>query len=70
MASTFDVIVTRDTTESCTMLIEAESAEDARDKALSRARSDTDLVWEHDYTPNANKELYVTSCDRQEDIGS
>lgn len=63
MKQNYDVIVTRDTTESCTMVIEAESPEAAQQAALERSRNDTDLVWEQDDTPNASKEHYVTSCE-------
>ena len=47
-AATYEVIATRDTTESCCMLVEAEDEADALEKALARASSDKDLVWEHD----------------------
>lgn len=62
MTKNFDVIVTRDTTESCTMVIEAESQEEAEQAGLDRALNDTDLCWEQDDTPNASSDPYVTSC--------
>lgn len=60
MRRNYDVIVTRDTTESCTMVIEAANSSDAELAALERARADEDLVWEQDDTPNASKHPYVT----------
>lgn len=70
MPKTYDVIITRDTTESCTMLIEATSLEEANHIALARSYEDTDLVWEQDDTPNASKNHYVTSSDTTEGLGS
>lgn len=67
---TYDVIVTRDTTESCTMLIEALNENEAHNLALQRAAEDSDLVWEGDFTPNASKQLYVTSCETSEELSS
>jgi hypothetical protein len=63
---TYNVIVTRDTTESCTMLIEAASSEEAIGAALKRSCEDI-LVWKQDWTPNASKHCYITSC---EELGS
>lgn len=57
---TFDIIVTRDTTESCTMLIAAETREEAMEAARDRAQTDLDLVWEQDDTTNASSDPYVT----------
>jgi hypothetical protein len=62
----WDVIVTRDTTESCTMVIEAATELDAKLEAIRRSHSDDDLVWEQDDTPNASKEHYVTDCEPTE----
>jgi len=59
----YDVIVTRDTTESCTMVIEAASLEEAQQAGLDRALNDSDLVWEQDDTPNASSDPYVTGCE-------
>ncbi|MCO5157924.1 MAG: hypothetical protein M9945_14440 [Aquamicrobium sp.] len=70
MRRTYDVIVTRNTTESCTMLVEAENRAAAIMLAHERSYRDPDLVWEQDDTPNASKEHYVTSCEAQEDLGS
>lgn len=47
-AATYEVIATRNTTESCCMLVEAKNEDDALEEALSRASSDKDLVWEQD----------------------
>jgi hypothetical protein len=62
MMKTFDVIVTRDTTESCTVVVEADSVEEAHEAAVQRALTDIDLVWEQDDTPNASADPYVTFC--------
>lgn len=59
----FDVIVTRDTTESCAIVIEAHSEAEAIAAAIARSHTDLDLVWEHDDTPNASREHYVTNCE-------
>lgn len=56
----WDVIVTRDTTESCTMVVEADSADAAAYAAIARSREDDALVWEQDDTTNASDEHYVT----------
>lgn len=66
MPKMFDVIVTRDTTESCTMVIEGETAEEAQQAALDRSYSDSDLVWEQDDTPNASSDHYVTDVEETE----
>jgi flagellar basal body rod protein FlgC len=57
----WDVIVTRDTTESCTMVVEADNEQAAQDAALQR--SYVDPVWEQDDTPNASKHHYVTNVE-------
>jgi hypothetical protein len=67
MSKTYDVIVTRDTTESCTMLVVADSRDHAISQALQRTHSDTDLVWEQDYTPNVSSDHYVTHCEEHYD---
>jgi hypothetical protein len=60
---TYDIIVTRDTTESCCMVIAAHTVADARQAALDRANSDDDLVWERDDTPNASRHPYITNLE-------
>lgn len=59
----YDVIVTRDTTESCAMVVEAATEDEAREHAAERAQSDPDLVWTQDDTPNASADPYVTHCE-------
>lgn len=59
----FDVIVTRDTTESCCMVVEATDADEASRHAIERSRTDFDLVWEQDDTINSSKEHYLTHCE-------
>lgn len=70
MAKVFDVIVTRNITESCTMLIETENRATAIMLAHERSRTDLDLVWEQDDTPNVSAEYCVTRCELQGVIGS
>ena len=62
----FEMIVTRDTTESCIFTVDAEDENEARDKALERARQDKTLPWEQDDTPNASKSPYVTNCEPED----
>ena len=70
MPKTYDVIVTRNTTESRTMLIEAENRAAAIMFASERSSRDPDLVWMQDDTPNAGKQHSVTSCEafREQDV--
>lgn len=70
MRKNYDVIVTRYTTESCTMLVEASSKDEAEKVALERAGQDNCLTWEQDETPNLSKDRYITSCEEQDAIGS
>jgi hypothetical protein len=57
----FTVIVTRDTTESTTMTINARTAQDAQDWALAVANAGTaELLWEKD--DNSPGEAYLTGC--------
>jgi len=63
MSKMYDVIVTRDITERCAMVVEATNPVDAGLEAIRRAGIDTDLVWEQDDTPNDWKERYVTHCE-------
>lgn len=63
MRRNYDVLVTRDVTESCTMVVEAATPEEAEDAAIRRARADlTDLVWERDETPS-KPDIYVTNIE-------
>lgn len=62
----FDIIMTRDVTESCAMVIEAPSREAAVAAAFKRAKADNDLVWEADDTP-LDPEIYATNCEKIED---
>jgi hypothetical protein len=70
MTKVYDVIVARNITESCTMLIEAENRAAAIMLAHERSRADLDLVWEQDDTPSAGAEYCVTRCELQGVIGS
>ena len=62
MTKTWDILVTRDVTESCSMVIEAENLAAAHLAAWDRARADLDLVWEPDDTPN-DPDPYITNCE-------
>ena len=59
----FRVLVTRDTTETCSVLVNAASEEEAKANALTISKDDPDLVWEQDDTTNASMEHYVTGCE-------
>jgi hypothetical protein len=56
---TYEVIVTRDTTESTVIQVMADSPEAAEAEALAESRKGR-YVWEQDDTPNASAEHYVT----------
>lgn len=58
----FTVIVTRDTTESCEIEIEAEGQDEAEEAALARSK-DSSIEWEPDDTPNASADHYITGCE-------
>jgi hypothetical protein len=66
MPRTFDVIVSRKVTESCTMLIEAENRAAAIMIAQERSYNDPDLVWEQ---ADEGREHTVASCEAMEDLG-
>lgn len=59
---TYDVLVTRDITESCSMLISAPNEDVARLLAFERAQDDQDLVWELD-DPKPRNTPYVTNIE-------
>jgi hypothetical protein len=57
----FTVIVTRDTTESAVLTVDAKNIRDARDQAMRMVLEDTNQIdWEQDYTPNASAHPYIT----------
>lgn len=58
----FTVIVTRDTTESTAIEIEAANESDAEDMALELASADygSGVVWEHDEYSGMQSEPYTT----------
>lgn len=63
---TFNVIVTRDTTESTTVTLDAPDGQAAIDAALELVRMDpNDLSWAQDDTPNASSDPYVTDVSEQ-----
>lgn len=59
----FSVIVTRDTTESAYVEIEAASESEAEEKAIAYSRDNPNLTWERDDTPNASKEHYTNGAE-------
>lgn len=60
----FTVIVTRDTTESCEIEVEAESQEAAEQAGLQTALDfPGEQEWLPDDTTNASKDPYVTGCE-------
>lgn len=59
----YDVLVTRDITQSCSIVVEANSPEEAENIALANARFSSDLQWaDDDPLPQSAYEPYVTSC--------
>lgn len=62
----FTVIVTRDTTESTSVVIDAADADEASEKALDISYNDPYIKWEQDYTPNASDDHYVTGVEEDE----
>ena len=60
---TFTVILTRDTTESTILTVEAKDGQQAIDKALASDLSE--LPWEIDDTPNASSDVYVTDVSEE-----
>lgn len=65
MRKVYEVIVTRDTTESTVIQVEAESPEEAEAEALSESYNGR-YTWEQDDTPNASGEHYVTGVEPSE----
>lgn len=61
----FQIILTRDVTESAVLEIEASSQEEAEEMAMSKP--DLDLSWSRD--DNAPADRYVTACDEAEPEG-
>jgi len=61
MSKTFSILVTRDVTETGSVLIAAFDENAAREAALARADTDFDLVWELD-ADNPPRPAYITSC--------
>ena len=59
----FTVIVTRDTTESVIVEIEAENADEASEKAIDYSYNNPNIEWEQDDTPNASSDHYVTNVE-------
>lgn len=65
----YSVIVTRDTTESTTVEVEAETPEAAEE--MARGQSYTGgYIWEQDDTPNASKDHYTNGADEIEEASS
>ena len=64
MLKTYEVIVTRDTTESTVVQVRAASPEVAEELALAEAKGGS-YIWEPDFTPNASKDAYVTGVQEQ-----
>lgn len=59
----YSIILTRDTTESATVEMQASSQEEAVAKAILWAKDNDWLEWKRDDTPNASKEIYATDCE-------
>lgn len=66
MPKKFDVIVTRDMTESVTVEVTAIDGPTASSQALNQVKENPDaFAWSSDYTPNASANLYVTDVSAQ-----
>ena len=61
---TFNVIVTRDTTESVTLEIEAQDEHEAQELALRYVAGPNDIDWEHD--DNLPQPAYVTDVSEEQ----
>lgn len=61
----FTVTVTRETTESTTIEVEAADASEAEDLALEQASADygANVEWSHDECSGMQSEPYTTNCD-------
>ena len=62
----FTVIVTRDTTESAIVEMEAANADEAAEKAIEFSHDNPDVEWFQDDTPNASSDHYVTGVEPSE----
>ncbi|UIS25304.1 hypothetical protein [Erythrobacter phage vB_EliS-L02] len=63
MMPRYSVIVTRDTTESAVVEIEASNGTEAEHKAAAFASDNPHLDWKRDYTPNADEMVYTNGAD-------
>ena len=59
----FHVTVTRDTTESTTLLVDAESESAAEQAALEISYADPSCEWSGDDTPNASSDHYTNGAE-------
>ena len=62
----FTVTVTRDTTESATIEMEADTEEEAAEKAIGFSYDNPHVEWFQDDTPNASSDHYVTGVEPSE----
>ena len=62
----YDVIVTRDCTESATVQVDAKNEAEANEKALAIASANdgADVEWEHDDCSGMQSDPYTTGCDK------
>lgn len=59
----FTVIVTRDTTESAIVEMEAANADEAAEKAIIYSKMNPHIEWAQDETDNASADHYVTGVE-------
>ena len=59
----FTVIVTRDTTESAIVEMEAANADEAAEKAVIYSKDNRHIEWMQDETDNASRDHYVTGVE-------
>jgi hypothetical protein len=62
----FIVTVTRDTTESTTVEIDAVDADAASEYAIGYTSNNPNIEWEQDDTPNASSDHYVTGVEEDD----
>ncbi len=62
---TYQVIVTRDTTESTLVTVEAENAEEAEQAAIDQSYNPA-CVWAQDDTPNASSDHYTNGVEEDD----
>lgn len=65
----YSVIITRETTESTVVIVEADDESEAEDLALELASADygSGVIWTPDDSSGMQSEPYATGCDEVEE---